>query len=303
VPLTQHIATVSLTRDVSIGSLLQATAALQKQITRDFTPIWGVPATVDAFEDLLTIPTDYYPVILFTDLRELAQQLEPLIGGQPAARLLDAFDRGRFGGIHLNSLTRQPLALVSAADVWTVVLSHEVLELLADPYGNHLVAGSHPTDRSRRVNYLVEICDPCQAIWYPVNGVPLTDFYTPRYFDPVGVDGVRYSFTGTLPGPLEVLENGYVTFLDPRDGALHQYHGGDTEPIELVGADVLSSTSAPLRTVVDANPRSPRISVETLRAAPNAAAADAPYRGVAEAAEGTGRDTAEAIYALAAAMG
>ena len=34
--------------------------------------------------------------------------------------------------------------------------------------------------------------------WYPVNGVPVSDFYTPRYFEPVRTDGTRYSFTGEI---------------------------------------------------------------------------------------------------------
>jgi hypothetical protein len=302
VPLTHHIATVSLARNVSTGSLLEATAALQKQIARDFTPIWGIQATVAAFTDLLSIPSDYYPVILFSDPEELAAEIEALVGRQPGQSVIDSFDRERLGGIHLNSRTRQPVALVSTANAWTVVLSHEVLELLADPYGNHLVAGAHPTEPTRRVNYLVEICDPCQAIWYPVNGVPMADFYTPSYFEPVAVSGTRYSFTGALTAPFEVLDDGYSTFLDPLDAALYQYYGGSTPPTRLVGADVLATTSAPLRTVVDSNPASPRISVDTLRAAPSAAASHAPYVGVSEAADGAGRGTAAALLALAAEL-
>ena len=62
-PLTHHIAIVSLTSEVSTRSLLQVTAAIQKQVTRDFAPIWGIPATVDAFGDLLDVPNDYHPVV------------------------------------------------------------------------------------------------------------------------------------------------------------------------------------------------------------------------------------------------
>src|SRR4051794_13054781 len=136
-PLPHHIAIVSLTSEVSTRSLLQATAALQKQVTRDFTPIWGFPATVDAFEDLQSVPNDYHPVVLFGDVDELCDSVAAAIGTEPAMRLLDEFEKGSISGIHLNALTRQPFALVSVADPWTVVLSHEVLELLADPWGNH----------------------------------------------------------------------------------------------------------------------------------------------------------------------
>ena len=43
VPLTDHIALVSLTSEVSTRLFLQATAAVQKQITRDFAPSGGCP--------------------------------------------------------------------------------------------------------------------------------------------------------------------------------------------------------------------------------------------------------------------
>ena len=35
------------------------------------------------------------------------------------------------------------------------------------------------------MEFLVEVCDPCEvpALGYTVNGVRVSDFYTPRYFD------------------------------------------------------------------------------------------------------------------------
>ena len=63
VPLTDHVAIVSLTSDIPTRDLLRAAAAVQKQITRDFTPFWGLRATVDAFEDLESVPSDYHPVV------------------------------------------------------------------------------------------------------------------------------------------------------------------------------------------------------------------------------------------------
>ena len=86
-PLTEYVALVSLTSEVSTRSLMQVAAALQKQVTRDFGPIWGLPATVDAFEDLSSMPNDYYPVVVFSDRDELMQRLASDIGEQPALRL------------------------------------------------------------------------------------------------------------------------------------------------------------------------------------------------------------------------
>jgi hypothetical protein len=303
VPFIDHVAIVSLTSEVSLKSLLAVSAAVQKQVTRDFTPIWGLPATVDAFDDLAAVPSDYHPVVLFGDPEELIGRVEASVGPEGAAELIDDFERGTLGGVHLNAFTRQPFALVQASDAWTVTLSHEILEMLADPYGNRLIAAARLGDEQQRVKYLVEICDPCQSRWYPVNGIPVSDFYTPRFFDPVRIDGLRYSFTGALRHPLDIAEGGYLTWVDPKDSALYQIGGGEAVPVLIANLAALASSRAPLRTIVDKNPQTPRITLASLRPADSAAAADAPYLAVNEAAEGAALRTSEALFSLATGLG
>ncbi|HEX5619828.1 MAG TPA: hypothetical protein VFX51_15515 [Solirubrobacteraceae bacterium] len=302
-PLTDHIALVSLTRDITMRDLLQAGAAVQKQLTRDFTPIWGLRATLDTFADLSSIPSDYHPIVLFSDPEDLIGQLDVAIGPELAADLIDDFERDRLAGLHLNAFTRQPFALVEATDAWSVVLSHEVLEIIADPYGNRLIAAAHPLDPSERVKYLLEVCDPCQSIWYPVNGVPVSDFYTPRYFDPVGLDGGRYSFSGQITRPLEILDGGYLSWIDPDDSGLYQLEGGATEPVRVASLLELARSTAPLRTIVDTNPNSPQISWQALRPAGTAVAAGAAYDAVSQASQGAALRTAEAVFSLATGAG
>ena len=147
-PLTDHIALVSLTRDISTRDLLQAAAAVQKQLTRDFTPIWGLRATLDTFADLSSVPSDYHPIVVFSDPQDLVGQLDVAIGPELAAELIDDFEKDRLAGLHLNAFTRQPFALVEASDAWSVVISHEVIEIIADPDGTRLIAASHPLDPS-----------------------------------------------------------------------------------------------------------------------------------------------------------
>jgi hypothetical protein len=303
VPLTDHVAIVSLTSDVPTKILLQAAAALQKQITRDFTPFWGLSATVDAFDDIADVPSDYHPVVVFGDAEELMGRLEFAIGEQYAADLVDDFERARLSGLHLNAFTRQPFALVAATDTWSVTLSHEVLEMLADPFGNRLIAAAHPLDPRQRVKYLLEVCDPCQGMWYPVNGVPVSDFFTPRYFDPVRVDRSRYSFTGELEYPLQILEGGYLSWIDPEDSGLYQLGAGDTEAVLIADLARLARSTAPLRTVIDSDPRTPELTRELLRPASSAAGAPGAYVAVLEASEGAAQRTAEAVVSLAAETG
>src|SRR5262249_16165419 len=73
-----------------------------------------------------------------------------------------------------------------------------------------------------RVTYLVEVCDPSEAgeNGYQVNGVLVSDFYTPNFFDPVAADGVRYSFTGAVEAPLTVLPGGYISWQDLDPGEM-----------------------------------------------------------------------------------
>ena len=302
-PLTEYVAVVSLTREVSSRSLMQVVAALQKQVTRDFTPAWGIPATVDAFEDLASVPSDYYHVVVFGDPRELTDQLEIEIGEEQAASLMMRFEREALQGIHLNAFTRQPFALVAASDTWTVSLSHELLELLADPFGNRLIAAAHPLNPDQRVKYLLEVCDPCLTAWYPVNGIPVSDFFTPRYFDPVRVDAIRYSYTGSLEYPLHILEGGYVTWIDPSDSGLYEFRAGEPAPSLVAGLDELAGTSVPLRTIVDSDPQTPRPNRETLRPAASAPAAADAGEAVLEASRGTAMRTAQAALSIATGAG
>ncbi len=302
-PLTEYVAVVSLTSEVSSRNLMQATAALQKQVTRDFTPNWGIPAPVDAFADLESVPSDYYHVVVFGDPGELADQLELEIGVERAAALMERFEREGLQGIHLNAFTRQPFALVAASDTWTVSLSHELLELLADPFGNRLIAAAHPLNPNQRVKYLLEVCDPCLSAWYPVNGIPVSDFYTPRYFDPVRVDAIRYSYTGALEYPLHVLDNGYLTWIDPSDSGLYEYRPGQPQPSLVASLDQLAGTSVPLRTIIDSDPRTPRPNRDTLMPAESAAAAVGASQAVLEASRGTALRTAQAALSLATGAG
>jgi hypothetical protein len=296
--LAVYVALVALNNAIPPRELQQAGAAVQKQLVRDFLPAWGLRATLDTFHDLASVPTDYLQVIVFDDPEDL-RSLDTKVGPEHAARLVDGFERGILTGLHLNGFTREPFALVQATDAWSVVLSHEVLEMVADPFGNRLIAAAHPQDASQRVKYLLEVCDPCQAIWYPVNGVPVSDFYLPRYFDPVAVDRMRYSFTGEIGKPLEILPGGYLTWVDPDDSHLYTLTYGDARPQEVARLVELAASTAPLRTVVDAQGRTPQLSWAMLRAAGTAVAADSANAAAVRAAQGTADRTAETLASLA----
>jgi hypothetical protein len=132
-------------------------------------------------------------------------------------------------GIHLDD-QGQPFALVQYSPSWSLTTSHEVLEMLADPFGNTLRAADAIKPDQGRVEYLVEVCDPSEAyeFGYTVNGITVSDFYTPNFFDPVTAPGVRYSFTGAITEPRQVLKDGYLSWHDPVSDHWWQqrYFGG-----------------------------------------------------------------------------
>jgi hypothetical protein len=199
----QHLGLVTESNKVPRSDLMKVSAALQKQAARDLQPIWHVTSTVDPFDKLEDVPDGYWPMIIMDD-----------IGFNGAA------------GIHLDR-DGQPFALITAdsdIDTWSLTASHEMIEMLVDPFGKRQVTGDSPKPGQGRVSFLVEVCDPSEAVdfAYSVNSVLVSDFYTPHFFDPVRADGVRYSFTGAIKKPRQVLKGGYLSWTDPVSHHLWQ---------------------------------------------------------------------------------
>jgi hypothetical protein len=231
--LIRQLALVSESKQIPRGDVLKVSAALQKQASRDLAPIWEISATVDTFDVLEDVPTGYWPLLVMDDINT------------PGA-----------GGIHEDK-NGQPFALISAsADIneWSLTASHEALEMLVDPFGNRVVAGDSPKSDQGRVSFLVEVSDPSEAasFAYSANGVLVSDFYTPNYFDPVKAAGVRYSYTGAIGEPRQVLRGGYLSWQDPVSGHWWQetWFDGDQASFRELGA-IDQRTNGNVRAVID----------------------------------------------------
>jgi len=278
--LVENLAVVPETDGlVSMSEVTRVAAAAQKQVVRDMEPIWEIRCTVDAFAVLDDVPIGYWPVILSADVKDAA-------------------------GIHLDR-DGQPFALVEAGSShpnWSLTASHEILEMLVDPFGKRLVAGAPPPQAINdgavggltRVQYLVEVCDPSEdeAYAYTVNDVLVSDFYTPNYFDPVKATGVRYSFRNEITGPREVLPGGYVSFGDPETNHWFQvtwFDGG--QQASVVDLGVLAVGSGSLRAEIDRLTSKRRIKAQTRLTAARAAAAPPPQRAGLLTASGAGTRT------------
>jgi hypothetical protein len=198
--MISQVALVAQTNKIAFNELTTVAAAIQKQVTRDVGPIWSIDASVDAFATLDEVPLGYWHVIIDDTIPFDAQ------------------------GIHLNDDNGQPYALIAYSDEWSLTTSHESIEMLVDPSGNRTVAANSPKQGQGRVLILVETCDPSEAakFGYTVNGVLVSDFYTQHFFDPVQSDGVRYSFTGSITKPVQVLDGGYISWWDPESKHVFQ---------------------------------------------------------------------------------
>jgi hypothetical protein len=229
--LIKQVALVSLSSRISTATVMRIAAALQKQATRDLAPIWNISATVDAFDQLRHVPVGTWPII---------------IGGNvpPGA-----------GGFHTDR-NGQPLSIVRAfqdVNVLSQVCSHELLEMLVDPFGSRFVPGDSPMPDQGRVNFLVEVCDPSEAaeFGYTINNLLMSDFYTPHYFDPVQSAGVRYSFTGAITEPRQVLQGGYLSWQDPISKHFFQERRIDTVEPEFVDLGKPTDASLTPREFID----------------------------------------------------
>jgi hypothetical protein len=212
--LLAQIALVPEDDDVGItmSNLTRVAAALQKQVTRDFGPLWERDATVDAFERFEDVPIGYWPIIISTTMPDFAL------------------------GYHSDD-QGQPFSIVKLTPNWSLTASHECLEMLADPFGNRLVPSFSLKPDQGRVSYLVEVCDPCESVdfAYTSNGVLVSDFYTPDFFDPKETSGARYDFVGKIEHPRQVLEGGSISWHDPRTDEWwqQQFFGDQPEFVNL----------------------------------------------------------------------
>lgn len=112
-----------------------------------------------------------------------------------------------------------------------VTLSHELLEMAVDPWGNerhgarlprgveqHFETFGLPTPKTH-VSYLLEPCDPCEATTYEINRFPVSDFLRHAWYrsnpDP---HITAYSRAGGCGFPRQVAAGGYVSFEVPVTG-------------------------------------------------------------------------------------
>ena len=147
--------------------------------------------------------------------------------GDAVLYVVDGVDVDGAEGFHQSTYPGIPYGIVflgaseKLEEDWTVTLSHEALELIADPEANLLVQGPHPTHPQRRVFHWFEMCDAVQTETYSIDGVLVSNFLLPLYFTSGEERGGRNDFLGGGTGrpslqSFGVNPGGYIGFYDPR---------------------------------------------------------------------------------------
>ena len=193
--------------------------AINRQIEEDFEPYWSLGARLRLEGKSGTKPT----TVSLPDLR-----------GDAVLYLWDGADVEDALGYHFANANGIPYGSVfteiaeELGEDWSVTLSHEALELIADPEANLLVMGPHPADPEHMVFHWYEMCDAVQAESYEIDGVAVSNFLLPLYFTESDEVGSRNDFLGNAHGgktipSFGVNPGGYVGFYDPATNDWGQY--------------------------------------------------------------------------------
>lgn len=188
---------------MSDAQIRNALPALQAQVSVDFAPVWNTDATLD-FIGSAPAPAGGW-LMTVNDYSDV----------QGALGYHQVCTHGHDG---------TPCGYVSAQTTLTdglsptVTLSHELLEMLADPF----------TTTMQKVGtrfFIQEVCDAPEAdgdgYTRPgADGSPimLSDFVTPAWFRPGHVG--PYDFRGLVKKPLQLLAGGYISYW--QNGSWHQ---------------------------------------------------------------------------------
>lgn len=177
-------ATVSL--QVDFDDLI---AAMQEYIDKYVAPVWGTPAKL----------------VKTTDFQK----------GAWAMVFLDNADQP--GALAYHDLTPDFLPVskvfvkttLDDEQLVSVSASHELVEMLVDPAINMMTTGPNA-----KVTYAYESADPVEEESFPVNGIQMSDFVYPSYFEVFRKPNtVQFDEMKKVTKPFQILKGGYQIIL------------------------------------------------------------------------------------------
>ncbi len=177
---------VSESATVPQSALRALAAVLERQLVEDFAPAW--------------CPGSAFRVLAGQDVAAVAA----FDGRACTVILTDREDQPGDAGYH-SAVGDCPFATIQVPDCGErlpIVLSHELLETCADWRADLWSAGPPPVG-----DIAFEICDPVEDSAYLLDGVQVSDFVLPAYFDP-SLPG-PWDRLRALAGPLTLTSGGY----------------------------------------------------------------------------------------------
>jgi hypothetical protein len=195
-PRFVRLAVVPETKSLAVEELERVVDALRVQIERDFADQWDVTAQIDVFDDRRKVPADHWPILI-----------------RKAKQVVERAGRSSFHSVQEDG---RPYAVIGYEDGWSLRLSHECLDMLANPFGWGIVRGPSPKPRQGTVRFHVQVCDPCRAdeSAYYIDAVLVSDFCYPTYYEATAPAGVPHSFNRSVRQPLSVAPGGDLTWFD-----------------------------------------------------------------------------------------
>jgi len=198
---TIKIAFINASTVVSDNDAKAVMSALQKQVSNDFAPVWGVDAILQFFKQGQATPTGYWWLTI-----------------------LDNSDQAGALGYHDITSEGLPLGKIFAksdlqyGSAWSVTASHELLEMLGDPDINLTVFRQNTNDSG--ILYAYEVCDACEAdeFAYKIDNVLVSDFVYPSWFEDIIYDGIQYDHLKKIDKPFLLLEGGYISIYKINSG-------------------------------------------------------------------------------------
>jgi len=201
-PITPTIAILNQSTILTDAQVQTAIAAAQIQIIRDLAPAWFVRANLRFMPHGTVVPPNAWVM-----------------------QILDTSDQKGAAGYHSMSNAGQPSGSVFAktdADhglSWTVTLTHELVEMIGDPYAASTVFAQ--TGATTGMLFASELCDAVEddALGYLINGVRVTDFVLPAFFEAGRAPGrAKFDFCGHLTAPFSIAPGGYLSVFPVESG-------------------------------------------------------------------------------------
>jgi len=172
---------------------------MQVFVDAHVAPVWGTPAKLVKARDLK--PGKW--AMVFVDHADHARALarhDLTPDGLPMARVFV-------------KTTLQNKNLVSVA------ATHELVEMLVDPAINLVTMKT-----GSKLIYQYETADPVEDLHFKVNGIPMTNFVYPTYFEAFHKPGsVKFDHLNALNKPFQIHAGGYQGVL--KDGKWVPIHG------------------------------------------------------------------------------